>query len=331
MAERCSSEGFVSVDPTMTSQGMELTTVNGSDPYLIQPPVEVLIPHLLITIIALVGLPGNAVVISLLGCCMHRNPISVYVLNLAVSDFLFLFWHFIISLLNIIAFLHIYIIYVNIPYIAIIPYLAGLSMLNAISIERCLCVLWPIWYRCHRPRHTSAVVCTLLWALSLLLSLLDWYYAGFLNVLPGNDWWKNIDFIIAAWLIFLFLTLSGSSLALVVRILCGSRRMPLTRLYVTILLTVLAFLICGLPFGIFWFLIAWFEVSNYYFFVATVVLSCVNSCVNPIIYFLIGSFRQKHQTLKLVLQRALQDSPQESASGDRYIQEAPEMLESTVV
>ncbi|KAM6174016.1 LOW QUALITY PROTEIN: mas-related G-protein coupled receptor member X1-like [Erethizon dorsatum] len=322
------------MDPTMTSQGMEPTPVNGSGQSLYQPCDETLIPDSLIIIIALVGLAGNTVVISLLGCCTHRNAISVYILNLAASDSLVLCCHFVGSLLVVVSFHHPYVlIYVILINIAIIPYITGLSILTAISIEHCLCVLWPIWYRCHRPRHMSAVVCTLLWALSLLVIFLEWYYSGSLYVFSGGDWLRNFDFIIVAWLIFLFLTLTGSSLALVVRILCGSRRMPLTRLYVTILLTVLVFLICGLPFGIY-FLLYWLPIAFHHSFchlyLVTVVLSCVNSSANPIIYFFIGSFRQRYQTLKLVLQRALQDSPQENEGGDRYIQATQEKLESEV-
>ncbi|KAI5929569.1 Mas-related G-protein coupled receptor member X1 [Manis javanica] len=36
-------------------------------------------------------------------------------------------------------------------------YLVSLSILSAISVERCLSVLWPIWYCCHHPRHTLAL------------------------------------------------------------------------------------------------------------------------------------------------------------------------------
>lgn len=335
---RYTSEGFVSVDPTMTSLWMEATAVNGSDQSLLQLCDGILVPDLLIIIIALVGLAGNVVVICLLGCCMHRNAISVYILNLAASDFLVLCCYFIASLCVVIRPFHRLCRFIQIIliYVAAIPYIAGLSMLSAISIERCLSVLWPIWYHCHRPRHMSAIVCTLLWVLSLLLGLLDWHCSGFLYMFSGSNWWTNIDwlnkfyFIITAWLIVLSLTLSGSSLALVVRLLCGSRRMPLTRLYVTLLLTVLVFFICGLPFGIYWFLLSWVPFHHTYIiycymYLSTVVLSCVNSCANPIIYFFTGSFRQRYQTLRLVLQRALQDSPQENECGDRHIQEALEM------
>ncbi|XP_012368796.2 mas-related G-protein coupled receptor member X1-like [Octodon degus] len=255
---------------------------------------------------------GNGVVISLLGCCMRRNAISVYILNLASSDFLFLCCHFINSLI----FLCLDCFYISHPdtfvNIATTPYITGLSILSAISIERCLCILSPTWYHCCRPRCMSVVVCTLLWTLSLVLSILEWYYSGFLYEISATITWKNIDFIIIAWMTFLFLTLFVCSLSMAIRIFCGSQRLPLTRLYVTILFTVLVFLFCGLPFGISWFLLFWLPVPLYSFLCrphsVTILLSCINSCANPIIYFLIGSFRQKHQTLKVVLQRALQDS-----------------------
>ncbi|XP_076399587.1 mas-related G-protein coupled receptor member B2-like isoform X2 [Peromyscus maniculatus bairdii] len=44
----------------------------------------------LFLIFALVGMAGNAMVLWLLGFHMHRNAFSVYILNLAVADFLFL-------------------------------------------------------------------------------------------------------------------------------------------------------------------------------------------------------------------------------------------------
>ncbi|XP_004648663.1 mas-related G-protein coupled receptor member X1-like [Octodon degus] len=301
------SEEFVSVT-MQTTNGSVPTTVNGTYTSSFLHCDKTLILNLLIVIIALVGMGGNGVVISLLGCCMRRNAISVYILNLAASDFLLLCCQFINYLFSLCYKITYHIIFS----IALIPYIAGLSILSAISVERCLCVFRPIWYRCHRPKHMSAAMCALLWTVSLLFSILEWYYSGFLYVSYSFVHWRTIDFIIAAWLISLLLILLVSSLSLMIRILCGSRRMPLTKLYVTILLTVLVFLICGLPFGIYWFLLSWLPVHFYYFChfsSVLIVLSCINSCANPIIYFLIGSFKEQHNSIKLVLQRALQDSP----------------------
>ncbi|XP_032974776.1 mas-related G-protein coupled receptor member X2-like [Rhinolophus ferrumequinum] len=316
--------------------------MNGNDKTIIQAfRVGALISAFLVAIIAQVGLAGNAVVLWLLGFRMRRNAFSVYILNLAGADFLFLCCQITVSLCILIGYLH------SVPIstpsffttVLTFSYITGLSFLSTISTEHCLSVLWPIWYRCHRPRHTSAVMCALLWALCLLLSILHGSYCGFLLRDHDQDWCQVFDFITAGWLIFLCVLLSGSSLALVTRLLCGSQRVQPTRLYVTVLVTVLVFLLCGLPWGICWFLKycinSGLDEFCFHLYLVAFVLSCVNSCTNPIIYFFIGSFRQRwrkgRQTLKLVLQRALQDTPEEDEHGKHPFQETLEMSGSTLV
>uniref|UniRef100_A0A8C6QG05 MAS-related GPR, member X1 n=1 Tax=Nannospalax galili TaxID=1026970 RepID=A0A8C6QG05_NANGA len=324
---------------TISSQNTESTPTNGTGQPLNQNCAPILSLHFLIVILALVGLAGNAIVLWLLGFRMRRNAISVYILNLALADFLFLCCHIIDSLLRIIDSYGLYAHNLSKEILnngAIIPYMSGLSILSAISTERCLSVLWPIWYHCHRPRNMSVIVCALIWVLSLLMTIHSWYYTIFINGFQDvhKNLWKKADFIITAYLIFLFVVLSGSSLALLVRILCGSRRIPVTRLYATICLTVIVFLICGLPLGIYFFLLFWLGVHLHYPFChtyrVTVVLSCVNCYANPTIYFFVGSFRKRrqHQSLKMVLQRALQDTPKEEGYTTSHLQETMETSES---
>ncbi|XP_013367200.1 PREDICTED: mas-related G-protein coupled receptor member X3-like [Chinchilla lanigera] len=132
-----------------------------------------------------------------------------------------------------------------------------------------------------------------------------------------------MHFTTAAWLIFLFVVLFGTSLTLLIKILCGSRRLLVSRLYVTLGLTVLVFLLCGLPVGILWYTSTQirFMISNNLWSIAFF-LSSVNSSANPIIYFFVGSFRQKkhpqlqQKSLKLVLQKALEDVTEEQKSGE---------------
>ncbi|MBZ3869265.1 Mas-related G-protein coupled receptor member A6 [Sciurus carolinensis] len=89
-------------------------------------------------------------------------------------------------------------------------------------------------------------MCALLWVLSLLLSILEHNCVAFsldiINVI--------LNFFPTVWLTFLFVVFSGSRLALWVRILCGSPKIQLTRLFVTIRLTVLILLLDVLPPGI---------------------------------------------------------------------------------
>ncbi|KAL0629211.1 Mas-related G-protein coupled receptor member X3 [Plecturocebus cupreus] len=193
---------------------------------------------------------------------MRRNAFSTYILNLAAADFLFLSVYVIHSL----------------------PEHSERHQHRALRV-----LLWPIWHRCRRPARLSAVVCVLLWALSLLRNILEWTVCGFRFSDADFVLCQTSDFITVAWLILLFVVLCGSSLALLVRVLCGSRKMPLTRLYVTILLTVLVFLLCGLPLGIEWALSIVihldFDVLFYHVHLVSIFLSSLNSSVNPIIYF----------------------------------------------
>ncbi|XP_052616189.1 mas-related G-protein coupled receptor member X2-like [Peromyscus californicus insignis] len=314
------------MSPTDPTGRTDITTVNGSDNILTTScDATKFTLNFLIVIIGLVGLAGNVTVLWLLGFHMSRNAFSVYIFNLAGADFLFLFFnvvnsiHVIISMFRSIFISRIFNVLFN------FAYLAGLSMLSAMSTEHCLSALWPIWYRCQRPRHTSAVMCALLWALSLLLSILQGeacniFFNGF-----AHGWCEKLDSIIFAWLIVLFVVLAGSSLALLLRVFCGSHRIPVTRLFVTIALTVLIFLLFGLSYGINWFLLDWIE--NFYrvfpcnVYEMSAFLSCVNSCANPIIYFLVGSIRHRRfqcQTLRLFLQKAMQDTPEEEVGEQCY-------------
>ncbi|XP_021077375.1 mas-related G-protein coupled receptor member X1 [Mus pahari] len=321
------------MDPTISSHNTEPTPLNETGHPNCSP---ILTPSFLVLITALVGLAGNSIVLWLLGFHMRRKAISVYILNLALADSFFLCCHFFDSLLRIIDFYGIYAHKLSkdiLSSAAIIPYISGLSILSAISTERCLSVLWPIWYHCHRPRNMSAIICTLIWVLSFLMGILEWSFSGFLGE-THHHLWKKVNFIITAFLMFLLLLLSGSSLALLLRILCGSRRKPLSRLYVTVFLTVMVYLICGLPLGLYLFLLYWFRAHLHHPFCqiyqVTAVLSCVNSSANPIVYFLVGSFRQlrKHQSLKIVLKKALEDTPEETDFTDSHLQKTTEMSES---
>ncbi|XP_059130274.1 LOW QUALITY PROTEIN: mas-related G-protein coupled receptor member B4-like [Peromyscus eremicus] len=273
--------------------------------------------NILAVIICVVGLAGNAIVLWLLGFHVHRNAFSVYVLNLAGADFLYLCFQTVFFLRQILSLFDVS--YFHIPYfthILIFAYLAGLCMITVISVERCLSVLWPIWYHCKRPRYMSSVVCALLWAFTLLLSLL-WFVCSLLL----SDYNYYFCWTVALST-FVFITVLSVfpcvfNLALLVRIFCGSQRIPVTRLYVTIALTVLVFLLFGLPFGMYWIIFLssgkWPSVFSCNSYILTSFLSCVNSCANPIIYFLVGSIRHcrfQRQSLKILLQRAMQDTPE---------------------
>ncbi|XP_051822892.1 mas-related G-protein coupled receptor member D-like [Antechinus flavipes] len=259
------------------------------------------IPSLLI---APLGLMGNGVVLWLLGFRIRRTPFSVYILNLAGADALFLCCSLLDSIENFVRYFHDLFkheIMLNLNYLF---YTTGMSLLAAISTERCLSVLFPIWYRCHRPKHTSASVCAVLWALVgslwvnglVTCSHISWHVLCRFNILEG------VCFIL------LTCVLCVSSLTLLLRVQCSSQSRQPPRLYLLVLLTVLVFLLCGLPWGI-EDLICYHLKGRLLPHWLFQLLACVNSSMNPLIYFFLGSqsFKRKREPLRVILQRVLGD------------------------
>ncbi|XP_010120293.1 PREDICTED: mas-related G-protein coupled receptor member X1-like [Chlamydotis macqueenii] len=245
--------------------------------------------------ISLCGLVGNGTVVWFLGFHMKQNRFTVYILNLAVADFslLLLFFLLVLANLSFIAFcpylynfFNIYsVFYFVVVFLSHFFDLSSLSLLTAISVERCLSVLFPIWYRCHRPKHLSAIVSGVLWAL-----------AGFFvsSMYLTLSFVKSSEFAGVAIAISSILSLMMliSNLCLFVKLRCGSQRRRLGKLYVAVLLNVIFFFAFGIPFGVNVFVnlpsSGQLLPENTY-----LLLALLNSSINPVIYFLVGSCRQR--------------------------------------
>uniref|UniRef100_A0A7N4PTQ2 G-protein coupled receptors family 1 profile domain-containing protein n=1 Tax=Sarcophilus harrisii TaxID=9305 RepID=A0A7N4PTQ2_SARHA len=251
------------------------------------------------------GLLGNGVVLWLLGFRIQRTPFSVYILNLAGADALFLCCSFLIFIDKTVRFLYSSFVFMATLCLRYISYTVGLSLLAAISTERCLSALFPLWYRCHRPKHTSATVCTGLWVLITLPAVTN-FVLCFFKFAPHSC----PHFVIVRFLWFLLLTcvLCVSSLTLLLRVQCSSRRRQPPRLYLLVLLTVLVFLLCGLPLGFGDFINNRFQLKSMPRWLSSL-LACVNSSANPFIYFFLGSqnLKRKREPLRVILQRVLGD------------------------
>ncbi|XP_021489072.1 mas-related G-protein coupled receptor member D [Meriones unguiculatus] len=265
------------------------------------------------------GMAGNGAVIWLLSLRVQRSPFCVLVLNLAVADLLFLLC--MASLLSLetgpllsnSTSATVYEVIKRTKYFA---YLAGLSLLTAISTQRCISVLFPIWYKCHRPRHLSAAVCSALWALALLMNFLACFFCiRFWH--PNENLCFGVDMVFNSLILGIYLPIMiTSSTILFIRVRKNTllRRRP-RRLFVVILASVVVFLTCSLPLGIYWFLLYWVGLPQDVTLLCICVSrfsSCFSSSANPLIYFLVGS--QKHhrlqESLGAVLGRALRDEPE---------------------
>ncbi|XP_066855044.1 uncharacterized protein [Anser cygnoides] len=99
-------------------------------------------------LICLCGLVGNGAVLWLLGCRIRRNPITVYILNLAVADFTFLLFMLTSALLYILDNLScstfpvfMYLRSFLLP--LLLTHNMGMYLLTAISIESTSNAVWP--------------------------------------------------------------------------------------------------------------------------------------------------------------------------------------------
>ncbi|XP_078525023.1 mas-related G-protein coupled receptor member H-like [Lissotriton helveticus] len=262
--------------------------------------------------ICLLGLVGNGITLWYLTVCISRTHFTTYILNLSIADFMFLlFFSFMIILLYLLP-LHGFIVisfpFYIITFITAFGYQSSLYLLTAISVERCLSILYPIWYRCHRPSYQTTIVCIVLWAFSSMLAATETYF-GFTNGIS-----KEFA-IFEAVLYFLILTpvILLSNLVLLNKICKKSQRRHGVRPSILILITVLTFLslsvvICLITFLVVFDLLtmppAYGMVCCYCF--------CINSSINPILYFLVGSLRRRGSktTIKRALQKAFQDESQ---------------------
>lgn len=272
------------------------------------------------------GIVGNGLVVWLLSCRAHRSPFHVYVLNLAVADLLFLLCMAALVGLETqplaelnrdsheVEVIKAYEVLSRTKYFA---YTAGLSLLTAISTQRCVSVLFPIWYKCHQPRHLSAVVCAVLWALSLLMNTLASFFCSwFWN--PQKQQCFKVDMVFGVLIIGVFvpvMTLSSAILYVRVRRSSLLQRQRPRRLFVVILVSVLVFLVCSLPLGLYWFVLYWVGLPREVWLLYTSLSrlsSSIGSSANPVIYFLVGSQRSRglQESLGAVLGRALREEPE---------------------
>ncbi|XP_004618634.2 mas-related G-protein coupled receptor member D [Sorex araneus] len=275
-----------------------------------------------ITGVCILGIAGNGAVAWLLGAHVPRAPYCVYVLHLALADLLFLLCAVAVLQLDPAS-----LAYEAVKRVKSVADTAGLGLLTAISVQRCLSVLFPVWYRSARPRHLSSTVCALLWALAglanALLAALCVRHPSPYVLLPGERCFL-LDFVFRLLTLGVFTPLMAlSSLLLFLQVQKVARRRARrrrpTRLYSVILASVLAFLACTLPLGIYWLLIYLLGLSER----ANALLrhlgrlsSAAGCSVHPLIYFLVdrwrgqGRGRAPREPLGSVLQRVLQEEPE---------------------
>ncbi|XP_015284240.1 PREDICTED: proto-oncogene Mas-like, partial [Gekko japonicus] len=225
------------------------------------------------------GFLGNGFVIWLLGFRMKRNPFTIYILNLAVADIGVL-----ISMAMFFAVGHLLSTSIC-EELIIFTYSAGQFLLTVISIDRCICVLFPFWHQLHRPAHLSATACAVIWVLSFLLSAIH-----FILLQTGNPGKKNhlmfFQFFVNVLLCVPFMIISA--LTLFVKMFLKPQQRRRGRLLTAIFATLLFFIVFAFPLNAIYLLSRLTQNADSTTMRYGLLCASLNSSVNPLIYFLVG-------------------------------------------
>ncbi|XP_042320408.1 mas-related G-protein coupled receptor member A1-like [Sceloporus undulatus] len=251
------------------------------------------------------GLMGNGTIIWLLTFCIQRNPFTTFILNLAVVDFGVLLFIPLIIILYLCNLYKIFYPYFYLEDLFMYMYIPGQFLLTAISMDRCVSVHFPLWHRCHRPKHLSTIVCAVIWVISFLLCLIP----STLNLIDATRYYTAMACLSVSIALLCLPLMTISTLFLFMKVCLKPTQHQRGNILTAILLTLLFYIILAFPFNIFFSIIYFsgyfpFSLSIYGFLCAS-----LNSSVNPLIYFLVGRQKkgQYRETLKVILHKVFNE------------------------
>uniref|UniRef100_A0A2D4I2J4 G-protein coupled receptors family 1 profile domain-containing protein n=1 Tax=Micrurus lemniscatus lemniscatus TaxID=129467 RepID=A0A2D4I2J4_MICLE len=265
---------------------------------------EVLVFAIFTMLFCVLGMLGNGLVIWLLGSSIKMNTFAIYIINLSVADFGLLTFELIIEIHWLFTRL-----YSDFPYELFqtglqLMYSAGQFFLTIISIDRCVSVLFPIWYRCRRPVHLFPAVCAVIWAISFILSSIYFTIASVQKYEPKYT--RKYQFVVNAVLCLPLMTIS--SVILFIKICFISKSQRRRKLLTAVWLTLFFFLVLAFPLNAFYFIQYFSKCIHpnlvHYGYLCT----CINSSINPLIYYLVGRQKGKTQrSIKDLLQKVFKE------------------------
>ncbi|XP_029283749.1 C3a anaphylatoxin chemotactic receptor [Cottoperca gobio] len=240
-------------------------------------------------LIFLVGVPLNGLVVWTLGLRHNRHlarrgsveetraasSFRIYVLNLALAD--------LVLLLRIPLMLG-YIAHNNSwpfgrVFCCVVMFLRGLGLyasaflLCAVALERCLCLLRPVWARLRRPYWAVPLACGILWVVATIFSAPYLHSAVLKDINGTHQCLESGDFDMGLFItetiagfILPLLVFLGSNLAVLLTVQQAMPSTPtssspsmarkMTRMYHVLFFTMLLFLTCWVPYFVCRFLLA---------------------------------------------------------------------------
>ncbi|XP_077199769.1 proto-oncogene Mas-like [Paroedura picta] len=267
-------------------------------------------------LICVLGIIGNGMLIYLLSFRINKTCFTMYVLNISIADFFLIFNYFID---NVFFFRPIQFLSLISP-LRYITYLLGhdgsIYFLTVITVERYFMVFSPVWYHSHRPKLFTALMCSILWVLSLVITLLEYFschpkqYAN--RIL-------SCDIIITFHFICNFMSIIAvvvfSIVAFFTKIQRQSPRNFPTSFDISIMASIVWTLVFWLPIRIVDFLHLW--VPHEYLpdhFGVSLISEAIYSSGRPYIYLLVGWWKNQElqKSIHIFIKNALKHTEENS-------------------
>ncbi|ELW67610.1 C3a anaphylatoxin chemotactic receptor [Tupaia chinensis] len=317
------------------------TENNSTDP-LSEPldKPQVILSMVILSLTFVLGLPGNGLVLWVTGLKMQRTVNTVWFLHLTLADFLCcLSLPFSLAHLALQGFWPYGPFFCKlIPSVIVLNMFASVFLLTAISLDRCLLVLKPVWCQNHRSVRTAFAVCGCIWLVAFVMcvpvfmyremSVEGDYYVCDYNYGPSSSYYEDftsdLDLLENGSLDYSVEQLPGEmdNSLIILRMRQGRFAKSRNKTSRVAMVVVAVFLVCWAPYHIFGVLLllidpgtpvgkalaSWDNVS--------LALASANSCINPFLYAFLGKdFRKKvRQSIQGLLEAAFSEELTHSSS-----------------
>ncbi|KAM3923179.1 chemerin-like receptor 1 [Leptodactylus fuscus] len=281
-------------------------------------------------VVYLLGITGNALVIWFCIFRMVRTVNLVWVLNLAIADFLFTFflplritylalgdhWPFGKFMCKLFWFLH----FLNLS--------VSVLQLMVISLDRYSCVYFPVWCHNFRRSRLSIIIVTIIWIISILFNVPYFIFKNISTIqdktVCRNREDKNFKWVAIVWFVCMviipFTIIVLCYTAIIVRlkrkgIISSSRP---AKVFVAI---IISFFVCFFPYNVFLLLELFgpptiFELNSIIIEIV-MFLMLAHNCINPILYTLFS--REFKTKICCSLQTVFEKSFMEDAGKDEFM------------
>ncbi|XP_075568467.1 putative G-protein coupled receptor 152 [Pelecanus crispus] len=261
---------------------------------------------------AALGLPANAFTLWLTGWRLRCQGLAAFIFSLAASDFLFLAN----SVLQIwsVAHSHLWVLGTHLcrlhQFLYGLGYYSGLFLLAAISLDRCLLVAAPLWYRCRRPSRLPAMLCAGAWLTASGCSVPDTLLSAAEELLPGlvvcrskrGSWevpMRWLEVVVEGLLPFGVVVACHGAALVLARCRRGQGARPPAHFQHIVVATLSAYILLHLPFQVTQLLqLVAPSPLGHLFYVLGLAFN-LSSCLNPCLYLLLGS-RACHHLARLL-------------------------------